>query len=193
MELSQILDSLSSGGTEKVASMSQQSASLENALSRALEASDNVKTASVTRRSPSSDLESMAVKLANAEQEALIKEAELYGAAVADGFIARMGSSGSSMNKVASYYDEGSSDDLLVKEAMELGYSETKMQLEKIAEEAFAAGYNDTLVSMSSNNQLTKQASFNKMAAAVKVAADLTARDGYRLGLKIISSIPGRV
>lgn len=216
MELSQILDSLSSAPTEKTASYSAQSASLEDALSRALDSS-NVKTASARGgRTPSQDLEAMAVKLANAEQHALLKEAELYGAAVADGFMARMGTSDAHFGKQASYLSD---EDIMVKQAMELGYNDTKNQLDKIAEAsyaqgfedtikeaayaqgfedtikeaAYAQGFEDTIKKASYSGGLSKQAGLTKVAAIVKQAADNTARDGYRIGLKMLANLPRRM
>ena len=86
MELSEILNSLSStSGVEKTASHSLSSA-IDNALSLSTE-----KTASVSNsENPEHDLMKIAQDISNAEQDALIKEAHIYGMAVADGFAARM-------------------------------------------------------------------------------------------------------
>jgi hypothetical protein len=194
MELSQILNSLngSSGTTEKVASYSnQKSSSLEDALDRALN-EPLTKTASArgTNNSPVADLTKIAAKLASAEQEALIKEAELYGAAVCDGFMSRMQGYEASGVKVASFNDGSDYDSEMAKLAMELGYQETKAELEKIASQSYSQGYSEIMNSYAPQEDFSKEASV-KLAAAVKTSSDKYASLGYKAGMRILASMRG--
>jgi hypothetical protein len=196
MELSQILNSLS-GGSEKTASdntQSKSSRSLESALDRALN-SPMSKTASVRGNSgPVEDLTKIASRLATAEQEALIKEAELYGAAVCDGFMSRMNDYDTSSIKTAGYYGEddfekfASHNPDLARHAMELGYRETKAELEKIAQVAYTQGYSDTMQGFSKEASYEKIAA-EKIAAHVKVAAEKYAGLGYKVGMRILADL----
>jgi len=111
MELSEILDSLSGNSeTTKVASDN----SLSQAIDRALSSDNFDKVASHHQANPSDDLIKIAHDISNAEQDALIKEATIYGRAVADGFASRM----SQYNQTGNYDVSGDT----IKEAMELGY-----------------------------------------------------------------------
>jgi len=106
--------------------------------------------------SPVGDLMKTASQIVNAEHEALVKEAHLYGSAVADGFLARVAqhtdavdqiAAGQSV-KTAAYANDGSFEKFaaenpdLVKEAAELGYATTMGQMEKLAEASYTQGYN---------------------------------------------------
>lgn len=106
--------------------------------------------------SPVGDLMKTASNIANAEHEALVKEAHLYGSAVADGFLARVAQHTDAVEKVAAQQssktaavaDDGSFEKFaannpdLVKEAAELGYATTIGQMEKLAEASYTQGYN---------------------------------------------------
>lgn len=172
MELSEILNSLS-GDTEKTASAdastSQGSSSLSSAIDRAL-GSTTEKVASDNESQPAGDLMKIASDLANAEQEALVKEAHIYGAAVADGFIHRMNAyeAASPRTKVASQ-EEGASSEL-IKQAMELGYR-------------------NTLASLQGLGAQEKTASFDKVAEMQKVAAY---NKGQEDAVKVASYIKGQ-
>ena len=178
MDLADVLNSLSdTPATEKVAA--DNSNDLSAALDAALaEQSELTKVASHEPSTPTQDLTKIAEQLANAEQEALLKEAELYGAAVCDGFISRMGDYEGQGVKVASFGAEGGFDKFasenpeLVKQAMELGYRETKDNLEKIASAAVEQGYAETM-------------------EHIKVAAEKYAEAGYNDALKVLSSLQG--
>jgi len=202
MELSQILDSLSGSapaqrsGREKTASYNNAASShnkLEQALNAALETE---KTASARQSTPGGDLVKIAQKLADAEQLALLKEAELYGAAVCDGFIARMNDHEVSGNvKTAAFGGGGNVDEALVKQAMELGYRETTAELQKIAQQAFSAGYNDTVkTAQHAMARRTKTAGMRKVSAAqrramIKTAAENSASRGYNHAIRILGSL----
>jgi hypothetical protein len=190
MELSQILNSLSNTGSVEKTASARRGSSLEDALDRALN-EPLTKTASVraNNNSPVADLTKIAAKLATAEQEALIKEAELYGAAVCDGFMSRMHgyeASGSGV-KVASY-QENDYDSDMAKIAMELGYQETKAELEKIASAAYNDGYSSVVNSVGYNQQMTKEAHI-KLASGVKLASDRYAKAGYKAAMSILANM----
>lgn len=130
---------------------------LKQALKEATAADVGTKTAAA--KSPVEDLTKIAADLSKAEHEALVKEAQLYGAAVCDGFMARAAQYQEATAKVAaaqpavktaavandSFEKFASENPDLVKEAMMVGYNSTSIQLEKLAEEAYVKGYNDTL------------------------------------------------
>ena len=194
MELSQILNSLSNTGSVEKTASARRSSSLEDALDRALnEPLTKTASARANNNSPVADLTKIAAKLATAEQEALIKEAELYGAAACDGFMSRMQDYEGAGVKTAGYYGNSEyEDELLVKQAMDLGYSDTMEAMQKVAEDAYYAGYSDTFDKTAGyydDDSFEKTAAFEKIAAIVKVAADQTEHDGYRIGLKVISNI----
>ena len=197
MELSQILNSLS-GGTEKTASentASRKSArSLESALDRALNAPMTKTASAAYSSSPAEDLTKIASRLATAEQEALIKEAELYGAAVCDGFMSRMGDYNSVGIKTAGFVEQdgfekfASENPELARQAMELGYRETKAELQKIASAAYNQGYSDT-INQSYNNYYYEKTASEKIASHVKLAAEKYASLGYNVGMKILANL----
>jgi len=126
---------------------------LKQALKEATAPAVQSKTAS--QSSPIEDLTKIAADLSKAEHEALTKEAQLYGAAVCDGFMARAAQYQDATNKIAGAQPKtAGADDFekfaaenpsLVKEAAELGYATTTNQLEKLAEAAYAKGWNDTV------------------------------------------------
>lgn len=192
MELSQILNALADDGTNtKTAADAHGAPTAEGtnpltaALDSALAEVGSTKTASAatTPGTPTGDLTKIASRLASAEKEALVKEAELYGAAICDGFMARMGQyetdAGVGMGKVASsnevvteeaFSKFASENPTLVKQAMELGYRETRKQLEKVANDAYTEGY-------------------EKTAAAIKVAAEDCAQTGFEHANQILASL----
>ena len=190
MELSQILNSLSNTGSVEKTASAKRSSSLEDALDRALnEPLTKTASARASNNSPVADLTKIAAKLATAEQEALIKEAELYGAAVCDGFMSRMHgyeSSGRGV-KVASYQGNDYDSDM-AKIAMELGYQETKAELEKIASAAYNDGYSSVVNSVGYNQQMTKEAHI-KLASGVKLASDRYAKAGYKAAMSILANM----
>lgn len=177
MELSEILNSLSnSSSQEKTAG---HSLSLSDAIDSAL-GSTTEKTASHSSMDPSADLIKIAQDISNAEQDALVKEAHLYGRAVADGFAARMSHYGQSASvpSISSSVPESA-----VKEAMELGYLH--------ASSAIARSSGGTVKQASYANAepvFTKEAAFVKEAAynqgatdAVKVASYLQGQQNAAL------------
>jgi len=131
---------------------------LKQALKEATAPALQAKTAG--QASPIEDLTKIANDLSKAEHDALTKEAQMYGAAVCDGFMARAAQYQEAATKVAATMPTktaavaGGTSDFekfafenpdLVKEAAELGYATTKNQLEKLGEAAYAKGWNDTV------------------------------------------------
>jgi hypothetical protein len=130
---------------------------LKQALKEAT-APDQSKTASAA--SPTEDLTKIAVDLSKAEHESITKEAQLYGAALCDGFMARAAQYKEAAEKAAaiapqtakvasapdaSFEKFASENPELVKEAADLGFATTMGQLEKLAEAAYAQGWNTTV------------------------------------------------
>jgi hypothetical protein len=116
-------------------------------------APEATKTAAQT--SPVEALTKIASDLSEAEHEALKKEAQLYGAAVCDGFMARAAQYAEATNKTAGAPTKTAGDDSfekfatenpdLVKEAAEQGYRSAFDQLNKLAEAAYVKGYDTTV------------------------------------------------
>ena len=178
MELSEILDSLSGSNMEKTASHTGSSNStLSSAIDRALGTADSFeKTASYSN--PSNDLIKIAQDISNAETDALVKEAHIYGRAVADGFAARMSQySGSNTG----YYGSGHSADT-VKEAMELGYIHASNALS-------GTGYSGYHTKTASDNYTVKVAYAQGQEDAVKTASFL---QGQEDAVKTASFLKGQ-
>ena len=138
-------------------------------LRRALkEATAEVEAAAVTKTaaqtSPLDQLTKLAASVVEDEHAATIKEAQLYGAAVCDGFMARLAQYDAAAHKhaailtptkVASVVQTSTSaDDFekfasanpeIVQEAYSLGYEQTKADLNKLAEAAWLHGHNGTV------------------------------------------------
>ncbi len=114
---------------------------------------------SASAPSPVGDLMKTASAVASAEHEALVKEAQLYGAAVADGFMVRLsqyneaaeklagqqGSAQKTADAVDSFEKFAAQNGDLVKEAAELGYATTMGQMDKLAGAAHEKGYNEAV------------------------------------------------
>jgi hypothetical protein len=205
MELSDILNSLSedsaSGEFSKTAADNSTDA-LSSAIDRALN-SGLTKVAS-TDASPSGDLFKMASRIADAESDSLVKEANLYGAAVADGFMSRMGT----YEKTAAVADNST----LVKQAFDQGYSDTmnlihsqgsgftkQAEADLVKQAAFEEGYNDVIKEAAFEegyNDVIKEAAFEEgyndtikeAQELTKVAAEFEAY-GYNYGNAILSKL----
>lgn len=108
---------------------------------------DTSKTASAA--SPVEDLTKIAADLSRAEHDALVKEAQLYGAAVCDGFMARAAQYNEAAAKLAAEQPKVASTETIDKvaatQAAQSGYDSTVAQLEKLANAAYDRGYNDTV------------------------------------------------
>ena len=131
---------------------------LKQALKEAT-APEPTKTASAA--SPVEDLTKIANDLSKAEHEAITKEAQIYGAALCDGFMARAAQYKEAAEKVgpvlttqsaktasaedASFEKFAAENPALVKEAADLGFTTTMTQLEKLASAAYDQGWNVTV------------------------------------------------
>jgi hypothetical protein len=135
---------------------------LRSELRQVLSQGETEKRASAqpAQASPTGDLVKMATDLANAEEEALMKQAQVYGAAICDGFMSRYAQYEAAANEVApaqpktAAVQQPVTDDFqkfaqenpeLTKEAYELGYRTKMAELQEQANERFSAGYNDTM------------------------------------------------
>jgi hypothetical protein len=134
---------------------------LRTELRQVLSSTDAEKTAAAqpAQASPTADLVKMASDLANAEEEALLKQAQVYGAAVCDGFMTRYAQYEAAASEVAPAQPktaaaQPATDDFqkfaqenpeLTKEAYDLGYRTKMAELQNQANEQFSAGYNDTM------------------------------------------------
>lgn len=153
---------------------SQNNGALRQALRETLASAPSAgteKTASAG--GPEGDLMKLAEDLTNAEQEAILKQAQVFGAAVCDGFMTRYAQYEGAAAEVApeptktasvqpqtpdqeiemiktaaadpAFQKFASENPDLVKEAFDLGYQQTWNGLVKQADADFTQGYNDTM------------------------------------------------
>lgn len=192
MKLSSVLTKMGAAPTTKTASAAPASTPttapasdagerLKQALKEATAPDASTKTAS--QASPVEDMTKIAADLSRAEHEALVKEAQLYGASICDGFMARAAQYDEAARKVAaaqpttktaaadaSDFEKFAAENPdLVKDAAELGYSTTIAQLEKLGEDAYAKGWND------------------QMAHVHKVASDVFV-EGFKRGYAMVEA-----
>ena len=177
MKLKDILSDLQdtgSSGMDKTAE-SQKTAGApisdaKNELVAALNAATTTqKTASVQGAPVTDRLVKVAEDLATSEGEALVKEAHLYGTAVADGFMSRIGQyeSAAGNTKVAAeeqtFEKFAEENPGITKQAVELGYHHGKLQIEQLKQASFSQGYSDANEQISALSQ-TKEGQ-EKLAA----------------------------
>lgn len=139
--------------TEKVAAVKAATTTntavdqLRTALSEAL-ASPSEKTASAAPSTPVQDLEKVAAQVLEQDNARLQKEAHAYGVTVADGFMARMAEYNAASEKVASAVSDvdfekfASAHPEIIKEAHDLGYTQTMTQLATLKQAAYERGVN---------------------------------------------------
>lgn len=212
MELNEILTAIKGtqrNGMQKTASASsakapapktaQAQAQLSQALKTALTPPQQTKTAADNSNAaaPAIDtLTKVASALANSDQEALIKEAQLYGAAVADGFMARIGQyeqavmalpaqtkTASAAPTDAEFEKFAAENPELVKQAMEVGYRDGQQQIELLKQAAFTQGYNDARA------QIIEAAKTGKTKTAA-AAAPAPAQDDLDAQFKKLAETP---
>lgn len=114
---------------------------------------------------PVEDLAKLAADVSSAEHEAMQREAQMYGASVADGFVTRLAQYQATTGKLAEqgvvpmpaipavktaavggdFEKFASENPAIVREAYDLGYTQTQAQLTKLAEAAYVQGYNTTV------------------------------------------------
>lgn len=135
---------------------------LKAALAEATTPQSAEKQAAAPVASPAADVQKLASEVLGAEHEALVKEAQLYGAAVCDGFMARLAQYDAAAEKVAaqapavatkvagdiSFEKFASENPELVKEAAELGFERTMQQMDKLAEAAYRKGHDNAVTAI---------------------------------------------
>lgn len=153
MKLSQVLGTIKGADGEKTASAAasptpttdKSGAVTGDRLRVALQeatASVGGSTEKKASTTPIGDLTKLANDTALAEHESLVKEAQLYGAAVADGFMARLSQYNEAAEKTAAAAVVPRN---LEKQAADLGFATTMSQMDKLASAAYESGYNDTV------------------------------------------------
>lgn len=156
--------------TTKVAASSETGTPSGDRLKQALAAAITSSAPAVEKQaaapavgSPLDGITKMAGDLANAEHEALIKEAHLYGQAVADGAMARFGQWNDVLNKTAaaavpalsattkiasaddSFEKFAAENEVLVKQAAQVGFDSTMGEMTKLAEAAYGKGFDEAV------------------------------------------------
>ena len=144
--VSEILNDLNRSQTEqqeKVAAAADSTPDVESAQAQLAQSLQRLNSGGNTKQASQADpneasaidgLQKMASDLAAADEQRLVKEAQLYGAAVFDGFIARANQyaqAAPGQSKVAAA--EGFDADANVKLAAQLGYAEAENALSRIA------------------------------------------------------------
>ncbi len=121
-------------------------------------------TKTAAQASPLDQLTKLAASVVEDEHAATMKEAQLYGAAVCDGFMVRLAQYDEAAQRHAGILSPaktasstptpGTTDDFekfasanpeIVREAHDLGYEQTKNDLHKLAEAAWLYGHNGTV------------------------------------------------
>lgn len=217
MKLQDILSDLQNiggSGVEKTAAQNTPPAgqTVKTARSELVEALDSAmttpKVAEVVDATPMTDkVIKIASDLANSEGEALTKEAHIYGAAVADGFMARIGQyeQAAGNTKVASAGEEeqdfekfAAENPELTKQAVELGYLHGKTQIEQAKIASFNQGYTDGSAEI---QELSKTAEGRVKLAQIaaeqtaasenqeKIAAETSEQRGYEDTIRLLEAM----
>lgn len=161
MKLGDIVRSAKTEDTQKTASAAPTPASittpsqdlLKQALDEALRSAPSEKQAAAPVHTPTAQLEKVAAELVEAEQEALVKQAKLVGAAQCDGFMERLAQydaaaahvAGTAGTKTAGENDSfekfAAENPHLTREAAELGFTQADTQLGTLEKRAYDVGY----------------------------------------------------
>jgi hypothetical protein len=211
MEIENILSQLkgiSNTGMSKVASAEKPAQKKEaeaqkellSSLSSALNKTGSEKKASESSSAPA-ELMKLATDMAGAEQEALVKQAHMYGAAVADGFVSRLGQYQAASTKVAAvktaedkvptkeeWNKFAEENPELIKQAMALGYHDAQEQIAQMQQPT------DQLQKLASTPEgREKLAAFKQgyeetVKEAVKLAEDCSVR-GYQDTIKVLQAL----
>lgn len=209
MRLDSILESLDTT-TEKVAADTSVASSGESSVAdskqdllNSLNTEGTTKVASVEETTPTGDLEKIAADVARAEEESIVKEAQLYGASVCDGFMQRMSMYEKSaeeiqtpvsgnvdsaplvdFHKVASdYYHDVDGSVYTAQEvqaAVDSDVSENETQ-EKFAHESFP-GVDFTEEDIDMTNSLIKEAAEQNVHLTDEEAIEKLASDAFETG-----------
>ena len=209
MRLDSILESLDTT-TEKVAADTSVASSGESSVAdskqdllNSLNTEGTTKVASVEETTPTGDLEKIDADVARAEEESIVKEAQLYGASVCDGFMQRMSMYEKSaeeiqtpvsgnvdsaplvdFHKVASdYYHDVDGSVYTAQEvqaAVDSDVSENETQ-EKFAHESFP-GVDFTEEDIDMTNSLIKEAAEQNVHLTDEEAIEKLASDAFETG-----------
>jgi NADH dehydrogenase/NADH:ubiquinone oxidoreductase subunit G len=168
MKIEQVLANIRGSQSEKVAAEKPVAApapktaasvptdALKTAMSDALKAGEKT-AAEQAKPGPVEEVMKVAAEMANAEMDAAVKQAQILGAALYDGAVARAAQYQKAAEelpaapaKIASTQDPefskfASENPELVKQAAQLGYDQTRAGLEKMADDAYTKGWNDTV------------------------------------------------
>lgn len=165
MKIEQVLANIRGSQSEKVAAekpvaapatASVPATALKTAMSEALKAGEKT-AAEQAQPGPAQDIMKVAAEMANAEMDVAVKEAQILGAALYDGAVARAAQYQKAAEelpaapaKIASTQDPefskfATENPELVKQAAQLGYDQTRAGLEKMADDAYTKGWNDTV------------------------------------------------
>jgi hypothetical protein len=142
--------------TEKVAEkVASETAAPREALKAALETSlaGETKTAAAVTPGPVDTVMKVAAEMLELEKEAAVKEAQVLGKAFADAVVSRLGewqktAAATLAAAPAPAAAPAQVDNTLLKQAAEVGYNTAKAELEKIAEDEYNRGWNETVESI---------------------------------------------
>lgn len=215
MELKNLLEDIKnvgSSGMAKTASHetgktgSEKSGSAKAELLQTLQSAmqpEQQKTAAKTEQPVTEKLAKIAQDLANSDAEALVKEAHVYGAAVADGFMARLGqyeeaaahvpqaktASPAPKSEEEAFEKFASENPEIVKEAAELGYLRGMQEIEALQKQAALKGYQDTMAQV--NGLIQTKEGQEKLASAVEqINENLSGANNVESTLRKIASEP---
>lgn len=191
LTLNDVLSEFDAPETEKVAAQAPKNATgVDTAVLQSyLKQAEAELSASASAGSPSDSLEKMAAQLAADEQELLIKEASMYGAALADAFVSRiaMYDAGGKTEKTAADVDEEFARGVIegYEESLRSGHSKTAA-----AAEAELSQYDPALVKAASEvidgynaaKAEMAQREYNESAEKTAAHLDNVAADCYRRG-----------
>lgn len=169
MKLSHVLSAVKGAGSEKTASaapvkteekaVTSTEAALKTAVEEAL-TSANKPAEKQAASTPVADVEKIASQVVASDNEALLKEAKVYGAAVADGFMERLSQYNEAAEKLAAQnptpaapaktaavdnsFDKFAAENKeIVQDAFALGHQTASDQMQKLASAAYNKGYDE--------------------------------------------------
>jgi len=209
MEIAQILkrldDSRSADQGIKTASATPAAAPTTDALRTALRSSLAVgqqeKTAAVSTASPTGDLLKMAEDLTNAEEEAMMKQASIYGAAMCDGFMNRFGQyeqaamevapapqakiAASSQGLLPTYTQPDNELEAIKTAAADPGFQKFASENPELVKEAFDLGYQQEMGKLVKTAEEDFQQGYNDTMREVhKIASEV-----YKQGAVTINQV----
>ena len=167
--------SVNSGPQDMGASLRSELHNAIQAASEPVQMNMQQKTASVqnVQEDPSADLMKMASDLSMAEEEALVKQAQVYGAAIADGFMSRYGQYEQAAAAVTPVQKTASYDN---------GFEKFASENPALVKEAYARGYNDTIAQYNAQQAQAKTASYDYGFEKFASENPALVKEAYRRG-----------